>query len=159
MDRSGAERIRVGVADMAVTADGHDLLTSGLGSCVAVAVHDGNGIGGLLHAMLPEAPDDVVSKAKYVDSGIEAMKADLADLGADTDTLQAKMAGGSSMLDLGNDEPVGDKNVAATKETLADASIKLVDDDTGGSSGRSVTFHPPSGVMRIERVNAETKEL
>jgi chemotaxis protein CheD len=69
------------------------------------------------------------------------------------------MAGGSSMLDLGNDEPVGDKNVAATKEILADAAIDLVDDDTGGSSGRSVTFDPSSGVMRIERVNAETTEL
>lgn len=155
----GEERIRVGVADMAVTDGGEPLITSGLGSCVAVGIHDGDGIGGLLHAMLPEAPADVVSKAKYVDSGITAMKAELVAMGANRGGLTAKIAGGSSMLDLGNDVPVGDKNVAVTKTVLTDAGIELVGDDTGGNSGRSVMFDPKTGMMQIERVNADAKEL
>ncbi len=159
MDRIGDQRIRVGVADMAVTNGGVPLVTSGLGSCVAVAVHDGDGHGGLLHAMLPAAPNDAVSKAKYVDSGIEAMRAELLDLGANPEKLTAKIAGGSSMLDLGNGEPVGDKNVAATKRALEERGIGLVADDTGGSSGRSVSFYPSTGIMQIEQVDAETTEL
>lgn len=159
MGRTGEDRIRVGVADMAVTGDGQSLVTSGLGSCVAVALHDGNGIGGLLHAMLPAAPEDAVSEAKYVDTGIEKMRTELLDLGANTDDLTAKIAGGSSMLDLGNGEPVGDKNVAATKRVLEEHGIELIGDETGGSSGRSVTFTPPTGVMKIERVDAEPTEL
>ena len=159
MDRTAEKRIRVGVADKAVTDNGASLVTSGLGSCVAVALHDGDGIGGLLHAMLPEAPAEEGATAKYVDSGIEAMKADLAELGADPDTLTAKVAGGSSMLDLGTDDPVGDKNVAATKRVLDRHGIELVGDDTGGSSGRSVTFQPTTGTMCIERVDADPTEL
>jgi chemotaxis protein CheD len=159
MGRTGDQRIRVGVADMAVTDAGAPLVTSGLGSCVAVALHDDDGIGGLLHAMLPEAPAEVVSEAKYVDSGIETMKRKLTQLGADPETLTAKVAGGSSMLDLGNGEPVGDKNVTETKRALERLDIDLVGDETGGDSGRSVTFHPVTGTMRIEQVDADPTEL
>lgn len=155
----GEDRIRVGVADMAVTEGDKTLVTSGLGSCVAVAIHDGDGRAGLLHAMLPEAPADVVSKAKYVDSGITEMTDELATLGAAEAGLTAKIAGGSSMLDLGSEEPVGDKNVRAAKAALEAAGIDLVGADTGGDSGRSVSFEPTTGTLQIGRVNADAKEL
>ncbi len=155
----GEERIRVGVADMAVTNGDQPIVTSGLGSCVAVAIHDGEGRAGLLHAMLPEAPVDVVSKAKYVDSGIAEMTDELSTLGADDTALSAKIAGGSSMLDLGSDEPIGDKNVRAAKAVLDGAGIDVAGADTGGDSGRSVSFEPTTGTLRIERVNADAKEL
>ncbi|MFW6458459.1 MAG: chemotaxis protein CheD [Halodesulfurarchaeum sp.] len=153
------ERIRVGVADMAVTNGTAPIVTSGLGSCVAVAVHDGNGIAGLLHAMLPRAPDESAPPPKYVDTGIEAMIAEMTAIGSRKPNLVAKLAGGSSMLDLGNEEPIGDKNVSAAKELLKTKGIELVAENTGGDSGRSVSFDPETGIMRIERVNAKTIDL
>ncbi|APE95888.1 chemotaxis protein CheD [Halodesulfurarchaeum formicicum] len=153
------ERIRVGVADMAVTDEPRLIVTSGLGSCVAVAIHDGDGIGGLLHAMLPTVPAADEPTPKYVDSGIELLTAELAALGAGPEELTAKLTGGSSMLDIGSDEPIGDTNVSAARTALTEAGIDLAAEETGGSSGRSVSFHPATGALTIERVDAETTVL
>ncbi|MFW5924229.1 MAG: chemotaxis protein CheD [archaeon] len=159
MVETPVQRIRVGVADMAVTTDADLLVTSGLGSCVAVAVHDGNGVGGLLHAMLPTAPEHVDRPPKYVDTGLDAMVTELSSLGADPDGLSAKLAGGASMLDLGNGSPVGTKNVAAAREALSARDIAVVAAETGGDAGRSVTFDPSTGVVTIKRVDSEEETL
>lgn len=146
-------RVRVGVADAAVSDDDTLLVTSGLGSCVGVAIYDENGTGGLLHAMLPAAPADVDNPSKYVDSGISAMVAELESGRARRNRLAAKLTGGSSMLDLG-EVPIGDKNVSAARRHLEEMDIELVAEETGGGSGRSVSFHPGSGRLTIKRVNA-----
>jgi chemotaxis protein CheD len=159
MGQGNGARIRVGVADMAVTNDGQTLVTSGLGSCVAIGVHDKQGRGGLLHAMLPEAPAEADEPPKYVDTGIESLREELAALGADTGTLVGKVAGGSSMLNLGNGDPIGDKNVAATVQVLERLGIEVVGADTGGDAGRSVSFRPADGVMKIDRVDGTPTEL
>jgi len=149
--------IRVGVADWRVTDDDDSLLvTSGLGSCVAVAVYDPDvGVGGLLHAMLPEADGPVENPAKYVDSGLDEMLSAMVRLGAGPENLAAKLAGGSTMLDLSVGDSVGARNVAAAERALADAGIELLDAETGGDSGRSVSFSPTSGDVTIDRVDAE----
>jgi len=159
MAQGNGARIRVGVADMAVTADGQTLVTSGLGSCVAIGVHDREGRGGLLHAMLPQAPADAEDPPKYVDAGIEDLVDELAAIGADTATLVGKVAGGSSMLNLGKGDPIGEKNVTATERALDRAGIDLVGADTGGDAGRSVSFRPADGVMKIDSVDATPTEL
>ena len=159
MDASSAGQIRVGVADMAVTADGRSIVTSGLGSCVAIAVHDGSGVAGLHHAMLPEAPPDVDQPPKYVDSGVDAMLSELRSLGADPDGFTAKIAGGASMLDLGSGSPVGDKNVAAAKAVLSEVGMTVAATETGGEAGRSVTFDSNTGDLTIKRVDSEETTL
>jgi chemotaxis protein CheD len=155
MEETPAQRIRVGVADAAATADDRSLVTSGLGSCVAIAMHDGNGVGGLIHAMLPEAPADVEQPPKYVDAGVDAMLEDLQSLGAHPNDITAKVVGGASMLDLGNGMPVGEKNVVASKAVLDERGISVAATETGGDAGRSVTFEPASGVVTIKRVDSE----
>jgi chemotaxis protein CheD len=148
--------IRVGVADWRVADDGTLLVTSGLGSCVAVAVCDVDaGVGGLLHAMLPEADGPVDKPAKYVDSGLDEMLSAMVRLGASPEGLTAKLAGGSAMLDLSIGDGVGARNVAAAERALADASVDLLASETGGDSGRSVSFSPTSGDVTIDRVDAE----
>jgi chemotaxis protein CheD len=157
MATTTGSRVRVGVADMAVTDTDASLVTSGLGSCVAIALYDGGGVGGLLHAMLPAAPQEPDRAAKYVDAGLETMIADMTDLGAAVDDLEAKVAGGASMLNLGNGSPVGEQNVAATEERLSDVGIPIVAAETGGNAGRSVSFEPATTTMTIQRVDeAET---
>lgn len=159
MSPRGEDRIRVGVADAAVTDENRPLVTSGLGSCVGIAFFDGNGIGGLLHAMLPEAPEETDNPSKYVNSGIEQVLAEMEELGANRRAIKAKLTGGSSMLDLGDDKPVGDQNVEAAIERLTAIGVELVADDTGGGSGRSVSFDPETGALQIKRVNAEVEAI
>lgn len=83
----------------------------------------------------------------------------LSRLGADTGSLTAKLAGGSKMLDLGGDDPVGEKNVRAAEAALERAGIEVEGADTGGDAGRSVSFRPASGEMRIEQVDADPLHL
>ena len=133
-------RIRVGVGELAVATDGEMLSTSGVGSCVAVAITDEQaGVRGLLHAMLP-ADDGASSppprRGKYVDTGIDALVAELRDAGAAPNRLEARVAGGAEMLDL--TDAVGPRNVDRVEERLDAAGIPIVASDVGDGVGRTV---------------------
>lgn len=148
------ERIRIGIAEYAVCGPGTALVTAGLGSCVGVAVRDPDAaLGGLLHVMLPTADEGTGGpEGKYADTGVDALVDALADRGADPGAMEAKLAGGSDMLDLGGEGGgVGDRNVAATREALDARDVPVVATDVGGDSGRTLVFHPGSGRLEVRR--------
>ena len=135
-------RVRVGVGDLAVVDDGATLTTSGLGSCIAVAMADQRaGVRGLLHAMLPSAARSrpaAPRPGKYVDTGIDALVSELVDAGAASARLDARLVGGAELLDL--TAAVGPQNVERARERLTAASIPIVASDVGADVGRTVRF-------------------
>ncbi len=139
-----SRRIAVGVGDLAVAADDAALTTSGLGSCVAVALVDPvTGARGLLHAMLPSADDSQSVRpstrpAKYVDTGVDALIDELDAAGASPTRLEARLVGGAEMLDL--TAAVGPRNVEGAEQALADAGVPIVARDVGDGVGRTVRF-------------------
>jgi chemotaxis protein CheD len=144
-------RIKVGVGELAVATDGEMLTTSGLGSCVAVALGDeraGVGVRGLLHAMLPTSDEGRTAAArrgKYVDAGIDALVDDLVAAGAAPDRLEARVAGGAEMLNL--TDAVGPRNVERAERCLASAGVPVVASDVGDGVGRTVRFGPDGGLV------------
>jgi chemotaxis protein CheD len=148
-DADGERRIRVGVGEFAVATDGETLTTSGLGSCVAVALVDERaGVRGLLHAMLPasdEARTAAARRGKYVDAGVDALIDELAAAGATPDRLEARVAGGAEMLDL--TDAVGPRNVERAERCLAAAEIPIVASDVGDGVGRTVRFVAGGGLV------------
>lgn len=152
------DHIRVGIADYGVATDGAVLATSGLGSCVGIALVDEEaGVRGLVHAMLPAADGDDEGP-KYVDSGIEELVAAMERAGADPSNIQARMAGGSRMLDLSG-ESIGDRNVEAARSALAARDIPIVGEDVGGEEGRSLRVDPESGGLVITGANASDRRI
>ena len=151
IDDTGAaeHRIRVGVGDLAVATDEETLTTSGLGSCVAVALVDERaGVRGLLHAMLPtsgEAHTAGTRQGKYVDAGIDELVGQLVAAGAEPNRLEARVAGGAEMLDL--TDAVGPRNVEQVKRSLSTAGIPIVASDVGDGVGRTVRFVAGGGVV------------
>ncbi|GAA0531489.1 chemotaxis protein CheD [Halorubrum ejinorense] len=137
-------RIKVGVGELAITSDDATLTTSGLGSCVAVALVDERaGVRGLLHAMLPtgQGQTTAVSRpGKYVDTGVDSLIGALDDAGAEPRRLKARVAGGAEMLDL--TDAVGPRNVERVGEVLDAADIPIVASDVGDTVGRTVRFGP-----------------
>jgi chemotaxis protein CheD len=137
-------RIKVGVGELAVTDGDAVLTTSGLGSCVAVALVDERAsVRGLLHAMLPtsEGRSTAGSRpAKYVDTGIDSLIGALDDAGADPRRLKARVAGGAEMLDL--TDAVGPRNVERVGEVLDAANVPVVASDVGDAVGRTVRLGP-----------------
>lgn len=146
-----ATRIKVGIADYAVTAADAELVTSGLGSCIAVAVYDApNGVAGLAHAMLPRAAGDADSnaEAKFVDTATAALLRDVRAAGGSLDSTRAKLVGGSEMFAFSS-ESIGPRNVAAAERALADGGVCVVASDVGGDYGRSVRLRDSSGELVV----------
>ena len=138
--RAPVQRRSVGVADYAVTVDETTLITSGLGSCVAVGLFDGSAAAGLIHVMLPSADDrGVDNPAKYADTGIRTLVDALEEAGSPTGGLFAKLAGGSEMIAFNSQErSIGDRNVEAVRDVLEELDIPVLGEDVGGDEGRTV---------------------
>jgi chemotaxis protein CheD len=158
--RRRTDRIKVGIADFAVGDSESRLSTSGLGSCVGIALHDDRaGISGLAHAMLPagEGRDD---EAKYVDTAIHALVVAMEKAGASRRRIRAKLAGGSTMFQFDStDESVGDRNVAAARETLSALEIPIDGTDVGGDHGRSLELDGATGDLHVRSASAGTHTL
>jgi chemotaxis protein CheD len=156
------KRVAIGIAEYAVTTESELLATSGLGSCVAIGLYDRrNDVAGLIHVMLPTAENTVGgANAKFADRGIAELAEELTRAGGDPARIEAKIAGGSKMLSLGNDGGgIGKRNVEATKEALTRLDATLVASDVGGESGRSVVFDPATSELSVKVARSGTHVL
>ncbi|MFB6109196.1 MAG: chemotaxis protein CheD [Haloplanus sp.] len=152
---------KVGIGELAVSADGTPLQTMGVGSCLGVALYDADaGVGGLVHVMLPEADADPANPRRFTDTGIRELVTAVTDAGADRESLAAKVAGGSRMFDFsGESGHVGERNAAVARRTLDDAGIPIAGIDVGGDYGRSLRFDPETGVLVVDGVDAGRTEI
>jgi chemotaxis protein CheD len=156
------DRVKVGIAEYEVTTNGSVLSTSGLGSCIGVALHDpDNGIGGLVHVMLPTAEDiEDGNAAKFADTGTELLLEEMAAVGADLSAVEAKIAGGSDMLDFSEGGPgIGERNVDRVREILAGRDVPIVAEDVGGDHGRSVRLRAKTGEYVVKSANKGSTTL
>lgn len=153
--------IKVGIADMKICQVPDKITTIGLGSCVGVAMYDGiTGIAGLLHIMLPDSTKiaNNSNKLKFADTGIEIMLEQLLKAGVKQSMLKAKIAGGATMFNyllkssIGN---IGDNNVAAVKNKLAELNIPILAEDVGKNFGRTVIFDPETNEFTIVKAGSE----
>ncbi len=148
--------LHVNTADLAVGDRQVAITTGSIGSCVIIVLWDPQSrIGGLAHAMLPHrrADDDRSHPAKYIDEAIDSLLGEVIKLGARREHLQAKIIGGATMFQkISTPDCVGRRNVAAAQEKLKELDIFIEKEDTGGNSGRTVTFEVASGVVNIHSV-------
>lgn len=112
-----------------------------LGSCVAVALYDPNKkIAGLCHYLLSRIADiDGGPIARYGDQAIPMLIDEMVQLGANPRSLIAKVYGGGNVL--GNVTvgiSVGIKNISIAHEILKSMNIRIVHEDTGGTRGRKL---------------------
>ena len=157
--------IIVGMADLKVCASPDSVSTLGLGSCVGIALRDPiTKIGGLAHVMLPDsqAIKNNANIYKFADTGIEELVRQMVLKGASASRLVAKIAGGAQMFAFQNKTDmvrIGEKNVKATKQKLAQLGIKILAEDTGENYGRTVVFYPETGDFHIKSVGKGEKTI
>lgn len=147
--------IRVRVADAAVARGEATISTIGLGSCVAIVLHDADmRIGGLAHVLLPSESlaQDRANRAKFPSTAVPLLLEQMGALGARASRIQAKLVGGASMfaslLPTGGLQ-MGERNLLATRAALAQARIPIVAEEVGGGHGRSVFFRVETGVVEV----------
>lgn len=154
--------VKVGIAEYGISTNGTRLKTTGLGSCVGIALRDEeNRVSGLLHILLPSSDEvEDENELKFADTGLETLLDEMAQRGADIDSVEAKIAGGSEMFQFSSDSSrVGERNVEAVLEALEHHDIPLLGKDVGGNHGRTLVFHPDSGELRVESAKKETRTL
>lgn len=154
-----SEIIKVGMADLKTCKSPNGITTLGLGSCVGIALRDpATGIGGLAHIMLPDSTairNSQQNIAKFADTGIVELVNQMEKLGANKARLEAKIAGGATMFQFNSNNGtmmIGDRNVEASKQKLAELKIPILASDTGANYGRTVTYFPETGEFHIRAV-------
>jgi chemotaxis protein CheD len=154
------ERI-VKVADWAVDRGNTVLVTLGLGSCVAIMLHDPDArMGGMAHILLPSKSlaRDASHPGKFPETAVPLLVQRLAILGADPRRLIAKLAGGASMfaaLMVPGSVQMGERNIAAARQALRHAGIPVNAEAVGGQSGRTVRFSVADGRAHITSVGVD----
>ncbi|QSG10053.1 chemotaxis protein CheD [Halapricum desulfuricans] len=159
---SKPEQIKIGIAEYDVTRNGAVLTTSGLGSCIGVALHDETvPVSGLVHVMLPSADEaENGNPAKFADTGVETLIEELEDAGGDRSNMVAKIAGGSDMLDFSESgSGIGQRNAEQVQETLEEHGIPVVGADIGGDHGRSIKLKGSTGQLVVKSANKGSTEL
>lgn len=151
-------QIFVKVAHHAVGGAGDTLVTLGLGSCVAILLHDPVArVGGMAHVLLPEKQlaRDSTNLAKFASTAIPLLAEEVLGAGARRDRLKARLVGGASMfaaLMAPGTLNMGERNLNASRQALRELGIPLVAEEVGADYGRSVRFHVGEGRVVVSSV-------
>lgn len=147
--------IKVGIADWKICNSPDQITTIGLGSCVGVVLFSTNfPCCGLLHILLPSSEEiqKNTNRAKFADTGIDDMVAELIKHGLHPNRMMAKIAGGAAMFQFNNNSElgsIGDRNVKAVKEALARYRIPIVAEDVGKDYGRTIIFDSDTKMLTV----------
>lgn len=152
------DRIKVSIADYAI-GTGELLTTSGLGSCLGIALYDDEaGVGGLVHPMLPRRDGDTDRRPeRFVDSGIELVVEELSERGANQSNLVAKVTGGAAIVnfDNGGGPSMGERNIDVARDVLQRENIELAGEEVGGDCGRTMRVDTATGTVVVKRTDGE----
>lgn len=150
--------IVVRVADLNVGGAGDLIMTVGLGSCVAIVLHDPMAVvGGLAHVLLPSPALTRSSEnlAKFPQTAVPRLLEMMAARGASQRRIVARIAGGASMFanlaPLGTIQ-MGERNVVATRQVLNQLGLPLVAEDVGADYGRTVRLFVDGGRVEVSSV-------
>ncbi|MGH7525717.1 MAG: chemotaxis protein CheD [Gemmatimonadales bacterium] len=148
----------VRVADLRVGTGDDVLLTVGLGSCVAILLHDSAArVGGLAHILLPSPAlsrkDE--NAARFPQTAVPHLLQLMAEQGASPRRITARLAGGASMfasLSPPGAIQMGERNVVASRQALNGHGIPLVAEAVGGDFGRTVRLRVADGKVDVSSV-------
>lgn len=146
--------INVGVGEMEGAA-APAIIRTILGSCVGIMLYDPQRqVGGLAHILLPLMRNGDTRVAKYANSAIPALVANLVQShGASRNRLEAKLAGGATMFGFKKQKmqmlDIGNNNIRASRLCLEKLAIPIRAEDVGADYGRRVEFDLATGRVSI----------
>lgn len=135
---------------MKMTQHSGELITYALGSCIGICLYDPMiKLAALIHIMLPlNMETGRTSPMKYADTGIKETLKRMEAMGARRARIVAKIAGGAKMFEMpsgGSLGNIGQRNIESVHMTLKREGIRLLKEDVGGSSARTLWFDAATG--------------
>lgn len=160
-----AGEIVVRMGEYAVVRGEGTLAALGLGSCVAVILHDRHArVAGLAHVVLPSSSlsHGRDRPARSADRAVPLLVGAMRLEGADVPRLVARLVGGASMfanLLAAGAVAMGERNALAVRSALRAAGIPVVGESVGDTFGRSVWFDVRRGTAIVRSVGREDHVL
>lgn len=144
------DKLTIGIADMKMAQNTGVLITYALGSCIGICLYDAQiKLAALIHIMLPlNMETGRKSPMKYADTGIRETLKKMEERGALRSRITAKIAGGAKMFEvsgnggLGN---IGQRNIESVHVALKREGIRLLAEDVGGTTARTLLFDAATG--------------
>lgn len=154
--RSSATYIAQGEQAVGLSPD--DVITTTLGSCVAVCLWDPTArVGGMNHILLPDGAGKWSELNNFGGTAMDRLVNALVKSGADRRRLRAKVFGGAAMIAGLSD--IGERNSAFVLEYLDRESIPCDAKSVGGRAARQVKFWPHDGRARQRFVSEFNEPL
>ncbi|SFR43938.1 chemotaxis protein CheD [Yoonia tamlensis] len=133
--------------DFVVSADPHVILSTVLGSCVAVCLFDPFArVGGMNHFLLASSTGSQSNDLRYGVNAMELLINRVLHAGGDRASLQAKVFGGARMT--AHAAAIGRNNADFALDFLHREGIACVSQSLGGDQARRVQFTPTTGAAR-----------
>ncbi len=138
--------------------DSNEIISTVLGSCVAVCLYDSiNKVSGMNHFMLPNISFNeenmTNSENRYGQPAIETLLNELIKLGADKNRIKAKIFGGGNVLKHNsNKATIGEANVEFAKLYLKNLGIEIEKEDVGSNTGRNITFVTKTNTVFVKKI-------
>ncbi|NDW00813.1 chemotaxis protein CheD [Salipiger sp. PrR002] len=147
MTESAEKLVNVIQGEYRISSAPTEVLSTVLGSCVAVCLTDPEArVGGMNHFLLPARAGKEGENVRYGAYSMELLINGLLKCGARKTRLTAKLFGGANMLSQLRD--IGASNVRFAKEFLQNEAIPLASESTGGTSARRIRFWATDGRVR-----------
>ena len=159
-----ANKVTIGIADMKMAKGEGMLVTYALGSCIGICLYDpAIKLGALVHIMLPlNMETGRKNPLKYADTGIKETLKAMEAKGASRARITAKCAGGAKMFELsgkGGLGNIGQRNIESVRMVLKREGIRLLVEDVGGSTARTLTFDSGTGMATIQSYGKPVKTI
>lgn len=133
--------------DFAVSSNKTEYMSTVLGSCVSVCLHDPiTKIGGMNHILLPGDSNSGGGHSRYGVHLMELLINGVLQLGAEKSRLEAKLFGGARIIS--HQTKVGSRNAEFARDFLQSEGILCVSESVGGNRARKVQFIPSNGLAR-----------
>ena len=160
--RMNSTVVRVFQGDFYVTVNATEVLTTILGSCIAVCVRDPVVCcGGMNHFLLPVAtkPDQEVPPLamRYGSFSIERLINDILSEGGRRERLEAKVFGGANVLH--GTSNIGWKNAEFVETYLKNEGIKIACQALRGIWPRQVRYYPTTGRAQLRELKVALPEV
>lgn len=129
-----------------------------LGSCVALVIHDARRAwGGMNHYMLPDTSEGggALAPGKYGDKAIPNLIKVATMSGCQIGDLRGRLYGGASVvghLASTGSMDIGNRNVEVADRLCREAGLRIVERQVGGSTGRKLFFDVSDGSVRMNMI-------
>jgi chemotaxis protein CheD len=151
-----AQRLVVGIAELAVGRDDSLLVTHALGSCLGIVAYDPvAAVAGMLHVMMPNSainPDKAsVRPGMFVDTGVPLLFQKCYAAGARKERMLVKVAGGAARAQNGETDSfqIGKRNLLMLRRILWKNGVLIRGQEVGGTVSRDLLCDVSTGEVSV----------